>query len=505
MAKSKSAALKGGSAKDFSGGPNLRDAASQITANECIDSFNITFDERGGASSRLGYARYNSTVYHASDLIRNQFWSGIVDTVIVQCGAKLYLGTSNTVNKTFATTARAVFAEFNGKIYAGHPVDGLFHSTDAVTWTAVADADRPTTCVAIAVWQNKLWVVPANSDTVYWSSAGDGTSWVNTDFNALREKDNEPLVGLHISSGQDVLGRPGLLAFKQESTYRINNSTTGAYDTVDATVGAANHIAIVGVGPKVFAVSKRGIFWFQEGLAGMQNASDRLQPLWDPSQIDLTQLDLFAAGRKRNRAVFSLPRTGSTANDLSLELHPDQAWIAPGSNAMSCYTVSTGAAEVLYGGHPTTTGRLYAIDSGGLDDSADIDWRLQTQWFNLNNGFGASVWQIRLHGRGEGTLTVMRNYASSGGDDRAFDLTTDPILYDSGLLYDSGETYFVPKFQETTAVFSIGRLRQMSLKFAGSSDSTVEAPQLLGQVANPRVGEFALYAVEWLHSPLGLS
>jgi hypothetical protein len=68
--------------------------------------------------------------------------------------------------------------------------------------------------------------------------AGDPTAG-RDDFNKLWEKDQQAIVALHIGSGQDILGKPGLLAFKQESTYRINDSGDGAYTTVDATVGAA--------------------------------------------------------------------------------------------------------------------------------------------------------------------------------------------------------------------------------------------------------------------------
>src|SRR5262249_44855787 len=159
------------------------------------------------------------------------------------------------------------------------------------------------------------------------------------------------IVALHIGSGQDIQGRPGLLAYKQESTYRIHDANTGAYTTVDATVGAAGSRAVVGVGAKVYSIGKRGIFWYREDQQGLVDAAGRLKPLWR-DQTNLAQLSLWAAGRKGNRAFFSLTRAGSTANDLALELHTEQGWIAPRTDAMSCYATSTGASETLYGGSP---------------------------------------------------------------------------------------------------------------------------------------------------------
>lgn len=498
--------MKEGAAKDFSGGPNIRDAATELQQNECVDAFNVTFDERGGVASRLGYAKFNSSAFGSAVTV-NTFWSKTVGVLVTQTGTKLYLGTSTSSVKTFTTSERVTFAELATFVIACHPTDGLFTSTDCTTWTAVADADAPKgTC--LAVWQNKLFVGGIADAKVQWSNIGDPTAWTATDFNKLREIDSQVVVALHVGSGQDILGRPGLLAFKRESTYRLNDASTGAYETVDATVGCASAVAVTGVGSKVIAISKRGIFWWQEGLQGMQNASDRFLPLWDPvtPQVNLAQIDLWCAGRKGNRAVFSLTRAGSTANDLSIEFHPEQDWLAPGSNAMSCYATSAGTVEATYGGHPTTVGQVYQLDSGGTDDGTAITGLFQTRWFELSGGFLASVWQIRLQGRGTGNIAVRTDYASGGGTTQPFDLSgSTTVTYDSGLHYDSGVAYYVPAFQTTEPLFSIGVCRQMSLRFTFTVSSTATGQQVLGTGTAPTVGAFGLYGLEWLYAQLGLA
>jgi hypothetical protein len=236
------------------------------------------------------------------------------------------------------------FAELNSRVIACHPTDGLFTSTDGITWTAVATRTRRK-APASRLAEQALRRLPRRLGR--WSAATDPTNWTATDFNKLWEKDQQAIVALHIGSGQDILGKPGLLAFKQESTYRIDDSATGAYETIDATVGAAGALAVVGVGSKVLTISKRGIFWWREDQVGWSNASDRFLPLWDPDQVNLGSSSLWCAGRKGNRAIFSLTRFGSTANDLALEYSPDQQWLAPGSDAMSCYATSTGAASAV--------------------------------------------------------------------------------------------------------------------------------------------------------------
>jgi hypothetical protein len=494
--------LKGDQLRDFSGGPNIRDAPPELGANECLDAWNVSFDERGGVNSRLGYVKDNATPF-SGGLVKNQFWSSLLAAKITQAGASLYLGTTNTARKTFTTSELVTFGEMNSLVVACHPTDGLFTSTDGITWTAVADPDAPKgTCVA--VWQGKVFV-GQTTGKVSWCVAGDATNWVATDFNKLWEKDQQAIVAMHIGSGQDIKGLPGLLCFKQESVYRINDSTTGAYTTIDATVGAAGALAVVGIGSKVISISKRGIFWWREDQLGMVDASDRFSPLWR-DQTNLAQQPLWCAGRKGNRAFFSFTRAGSTANDLALEYHTEQNWIAPRSDAMSCYTTATAATNTVYGGSPTVSGQTYQLESGGTDDGVAISWRFQTRWVEPNSGFNASVWQSRIHGRGAGTITIRRDYASAGGDGQPFDLTGISNSYDSGLFYDtSGLYYSEPTYQNTQAFYSMGVCRQFSLIFSGSSSTTYTAAQVLGAGTNPQIGYFGLYSIEWLYVQLGLS
>lgn len=494
--------LKGGVLRDFSGGPNVRDAASELAQNEVADSWNVTFDERGGSSSRLGYAKENSTPF-SGGVVKNQFWSSILGAKVTQAGAVLYLGTTNTARKTFTTSELTTFTETNSLVVACHPTDGLFTSADGITWTAVADPDAPKgTCVFL--WQGKVYVGGPNGK-LSWSVAGDPTSYVATDFNKVWEKDQTAIVALHVGSGQDAVGKPGLVVFKQESFYRVNDASTGAYVTLDASVGAAGALAVVGVGSKVCFVGKRGIYWWREGMEEAVNASDKYLPLWDGGQVAFAQQALWAAGRKQNRAHFSLTRFGSTANDLAFEFHSEQGWLAPRSDAMSCYTTSTGSTETLYGGSPTVSGQNYTLDTTGADDGTAISWRIQTRWIEPNSGFQNSLWQVRIHGRGAGTITFRKDYASAGGDAQPFDLTTTGITYDSGLHYDTGEHYSEPTFQETQTFYSLGLARQFSVLLSGSSSTTYSATQVLGTGTNPTVGYFALYGLEFLYVPLGLS
>lgn len=487
---------------DFSGGVNVRDAQRALAANESPDAWNVTGDERGGVGSRLGYEKHNATAF-GGGFVKNAHFSGILNNLVTQAGASLYLGTTNTARKTFTTAARCVFADFNGKVYAGHPVDGLWHTTDGVTWTKVADLDCPATVVAIAVWQEQLYVVPANSNQFWWSDPLDGTAWTSTNFNTVGEKDDEPLVALAGAGGVDVAGVQGLLAFKRESTYRIVDSEAGAYYTLDTAVGAASALSVVSVARRVVVLNQHGIYW-TDGAGPMRSAGDREEPLWRPDQIAYDQLDLFAAGKKGNRVYLSLARAGSTAVDLALEFHPEQGWIYPRSDAMACYTTHGDGDEKLLGGSPTMSGQVYELLSGGTDDGAAIVSWFQIRWFEPAAGYLVSVPRAIIRGRGEGNVIVRKDFEIVGGDSYPFDLDAATQAWDSGLFWDSGLVWDEGvTYENSQDLYSIGAGRYFAFRVEATTTTTKTGPDIFGGGTGPVAGAWALYALDLEFVQLG--
>ena len=489
--------------RDASGGLNVRDAAVALGANESPDSYNVTLDERGGVGKRLGYEKSNSTAF-GGGIVKNVFFWEAGGNKITQAGASLYKDNDTAAFKTFTTAARCGMADFLGKLYMIHPVDGLF-TYDGATVAAVADPDAPKGDVLLP-WQGKLFAAgnPTNKARVAWSSIADGTLWATADFNDLREKDGEKVVSLDLSSGGDDLGRQGLVACKRESTYRIHDSTTGAYVTLDASIGAASALATVNLLGRIYAISEHGIF-STDGTSAMQEESERLRPLFTAGRINLAQLDLFAAGTIGDRAYFSLPQAGAGANNLAYEFHPKQRWIVPRSDAMSCYATYGLNDEYLIGGSPTVTGQVYRLNKGGSDDGAVITSLWQTRWFEPSDGMLAAMIELQILGRTEGTatLTVRKDYDASGGEQRTLDIG-DPIgSWDSGLLWDDGHLWGPTKLQEYQRVHSLGTCRAFSLIIEETSSLVGTGTQYLRQGTAPEVGAWSVYGFDLKYVPLG--
>lgn len=487
---------------DFSGGLNLRDAPSELANNETPDCWNVTLNERGGVEKRLGYAKKNVSPYTTSSAPQNEYvWLG---TRITQCGADLFKNDGTMSVKTFSTAARAGFAEFGSSVYAIHPVDGIFASTDAATWAHVAGSPAGT---CLEPWQNRLLAGgdPSNGPRLYASAIGDATDWtVGTGhgwYNDIREHDSQPIVAIKSASGIDIAGKPGVIVCKGQSSYRVNDSNTGSYQTISTTVGAASAISVVNLFDQTFILSPTGVY-HTNGVNALTLASGKLQPLFTPTGVAFDQAALFCAGRKGDRVHFSLPRAGSTANDLHLEYHPAMGWIVAGSDAMSCYATDTTNGEKLYGGSPTVHGQVYELGVGGNDDGAAITCRYQTKWIAPEGGIECRFRRLRVFSRGSFSLYVKRNFDVGQGDQSSVLSQTTGMVWGTGVW---GTDVWGPGNYEASQDFwSLGTGTYVSFVFSETSTMTSTAPQLLDTGTAPTIGAFAVYGLGLQFIPLSL-
>jgi hypothetical protein len=487
--------------EDFSGGLNIRDAANQLAANETPDCYNITLDERGGAGKRLGMIKYNGSPFQAA-LISNKFYWPSGQNEITQCGDKLYKDTGASF-KTFTTTERCGMCDFKGLLIFIHPTDGLF-KYDGTTVTAIAAGPKGNT---ITSWQNKLWAAgdptAGAKPRVYFCAAGDETSWPGTNFVDLREKDTEAVVCLTGASGIDVSGRPGLLAYKKRSLYRIFDSSTGAFQTLDTQIGAAGPLAVTNGYQRTVALGEKGIWW-TDGVGPMRPASSKLDPLFAPAFINFAKLDLVAAGAKGTRMYFSLPRAGSTANDLELEYHPLQGWIVANSSAASCYATYGKDDEKLLVGSPTVNGQAYERFKGGSDDGAAITSRFQTRWVAPTSGHPCRIARVRISGRGTVPVDVLIDYSPNTIENFVFVANAGGALYDAGSsLYDSS-VYAQQNFQDSQDFPLNDVINAISLVFRETSSVSATGQPILGSGAAPELGAWGAYQISFSYRPLGL-
>src|SRR3990172_8316488 len=276
----------------FDGGPNLRDAPTEVAANETPDCMNVTLDERGGAESRLGLLKLN-----AASLLPGTpaflSYSTVADALLAYISTRLGLGrlykstdggaTWTEVTWTpgpplFTAGAQAAIVDFKNRVVLVSTFDGVysFPSDLALPTRTVGGAANMEEVrgSAIAVWQNKLWVTgdvredaTHSQARVWFSNAGNEQLWtVASAFVDIRDVDTKPCTAVGAGTGMDVTGKPTLLVFKETSTYRMNDPATGAYTTLHSKgAGAASNNAIAANLGRICSINREGI-WVTDGL-----------------------------------------------------------------------------------------------------------------------------------------------------------------------------------------------------------------------------------------------
>lgn len=495
----------------FAGGLNLRDDLLDLAPSESPNLWNVTMDEAGGVLKRNGYSRWNASA--ASNVFTFAYYSKLLGLLFwySQSDGKLYSDPGTgvlTLRKTFTTGSPIQIVDFVGKAYAIHPADGLFSSSDGVTWAAVTAASGSVPKGSLLlVWQNKLWV---SGDTaavvrVYFCAPGDATKWASADgagFVDIRDKDDAPVVCLFGGSGVDFQSKPSLLVFKEDSFYRIVDSVTGAYVSLDGKVGAASANSVVTVYGKILFLSKRGVHE-TNGVSGAVSVTEKLAPLFSSSRINFGKQTQFCAGYRGDRVYFSLTRAGSTTNDLAIEYHPLLGWATVNSNAMGCYVTYATATEKLLGASPTVAGRAYELLLTGGDDGAAIKSWFVTKPSQPAGGMRARLQALRVNGRGNFDVSVIPDFATAGQRSSLMigastGAVWDVDKWDIGVWATSvtqGDADLHPRV--TGKAFQI-RIDETSTK-------TTSEPAFLDAGAGRTVGAWALYGLLSRYTPLGLS
>jgi len=481
---------------DFSGGLNTRDSASELQKNEFPDSMNVTIDERGAIQKRLGYEkRYASAL--GSGLVSNEYFWKSRGALISQIGTGMHKDNA-AAYLNWSTSARVGIAEYLGNLYMIHPVDGV-KKYDGTTVTTVSTSIKGDSC---ASWQNRLWTNDAtNVDRVNWTDIGTDT-FGGTNFNSIREKDSARIVNLSGASGVDISGRPGLLVFKADSTYRIYDSTNGAYNTIDATIGTASNISTAAMYGRVYSIHPRGIY-YTDGINPMIEASQKIENFFHRSRINHDRPDLYCAGRAADRFWFSVPDAAATANTISLELHPLGGWIVPHTMAASAFaTVGNSSADMIFGS-PTVNGRIYNSHSTGADDTANIASYFQSRWIEPDFGNKVRIRRLRMIGSGEFNAALYKNYESGQSLRTVLNEFEQPNIgiYDTST-YDSTAVYGPSQFQGISDHWSIGVVRSLSVRIDETSQLTQEGRPIIG-VSTGTVGAWSLSHMSLMAIDLG--
>jgi hypothetical protein len=488
--------------RNFSGGLNTRDSASELGEHEFPFSSNVTLDERGGIQKRLGYeARYAA---HGSGLTSNGFDWETKGYLVTQVGATMHVN-GGAAFHTWTTSDRCGMTEFLGNLVMIHPVDGT-RVYDGTTVTTPTNPVNGNTC---ATWQNRVWFGgdPASPSRLSYSDIGSVNRTSVNQFNDIREKDSALITCMGGASGQDIQGRPGLIVCKSASSYRVHDPNTGAYTTIDTNIGCGSNVGMISAYGRTYVASVHGIY-STDGLEAMREESQLIDNVFHPERINQSRPDLFAAGRWQDRLRFSYPKAGETFNSLAFELHPIQNWVVSHTDAASWYVSLGRGATSLVMGSPTVNGMVYNGYSGGSDNGVAITSKFQTRWMEPARGYKARIRRIRFTGRGIFNATVLQDFErTQSGITLPVAIVGDEAIYDDpGAVYDDPDTIYGPtRFQGKQDFYSIGVMRQLSIKIEETSSLTHEGREILEGGSLPEEGAWGLAFASVLAIDLGIT
>lgn len=178
--------LVGDQQDGFGGGVNRTADESQLAPNEVRRAENAVLTEYGAAVKRGGSRRLNASALNSTNAIQNGFaWrkdDGSAEELVI-CGGKLLTATYGTPPVTFTdegafvassgTPSFAAFRDGSGEcVYVAD--GGPLNKWDGTT--ATANLSSTPNATQVAVYNQRLYGITGDSQTLYWSTINNGDS-----------------------------------------------------------------------------------------------------------------------------------------------------------------------------------------------------------------------------------------------------------------------------------------------------------------------------------------
>jgi hypothetical protein len=439
----------------FDGGLNTRDSVNSLSIRETPEAINFRVEERGALGLRKG-------VFNFSDLPGDS-------------GQKAHIFFSPTLNKWFCIRQKTSPANMT-LYWKAADLSGSWTSlgnllTDGNSGGAVSWADWPGTTPymflsighqnggvwfydgttltkeggltggisSLQVWQNRLWgcgyfdtTTPGKFKTrLVASKIGDPTLWSPAAGGLqveIRDKDAEPLMTMGIASG-------ALIIFKRRSAYRVNNSDTGAYTTIDPAVGSKGYRSIISLHGGIYTWGEGGIYAWDGNGPGV-NIGDKVKPT-----IEFNTSQEIAAGEYNGNAIFTYPENGSSVNNAYLEIDPVQGWIMkhkfPNSAKDDVHSLANKNEELWAAIRDGDDLVRMFWNTEGSDDNSIFSGTYRTPWIQPEGGRNCHLQKIEIGASIDylGVQTtlkfrVYKNFDRSSYDE--YDITAAALAGDAG-------------------------------------------------------------------------
>ena len=483
--------------RNNNGGLNIRLPAQLIEDSEATIANNVFFDTSGAIQKRSGWGKLISSAVPTSNnligLFQGAFVSAgvIVRYVIATDGVTVYYWNGSSwsnitggLSLTTSNSAIVSFVEMNGYVIA---YDGInspwkWNTTGNISTLAVSGA-APVGNIGI-VYSNYLWFSgdPGNPNRLYYSAAGDPTTWVSTSYiDVPAVFDGDQITGLAILYGD-------LIIFKRYSIYILRGTDPNSFTLIknNSSIGCVSPYSVVAVNNFIYFVSDKGLYVVN--LSNNKQVCYNVEPRY--SQAVNNQLQGGALYRNRiqsqhyryrNQVWVAIDATtnGQDHHDRIM-VHDYYNSNKAGDPAVSEYTVSTAteaapsimADYVASSGSPLVMASFYDkyvyyynegsfTDVQGASSTYAVKSNWQSKYFGGEDDFGwKSIRFIYTAGNlsGSGLSIKINNTVNIASSASSVTFTPTP------------GTFFNGKGAVASSVLNMGRFFQFGFLSTGTSD-----------------------------------
>lgn len=498
----------------FDGGMNIRDAITQLSGNECRKLENGLLDERGGFSKRLGCLSKGTFGSSGHRVLSSYVFYkvGATPQLIIHTtnGDILYTNNPDAVTITWSTlvsgkstTDPYSFETFNSKLYMSNGVDD-YASWDGSTYTAFPSAPKGK---YLRLWKDTMWVsgIAATPDRVWASDPGNAESFGVASWVDIAKGDGDQIIAL----ASDGLF---LIVGKRNRAMTIYDPVTFANRVVDFEKGFESHFSVAQFEGIIYYVSRRGICqWL--GDTPSRIISGKIDPLFDPSILNLGALDRCWAYTHENRIGWAFPEIGSSINTFQLEYYPR---LVDRNNSVGPFAIHRMPANQLVKWRSGSVERLFATSNiankvyqafadTGQDDGVTFSTIAETGALDFSRPTVTKyVRRMRVLGRGQFTLLMLKNFRIDINKTIPIDMSSGVDLWSSGETWGSdnwGPDFLLKEQKIHPDVYA----RFLTLRFTDSdTDTGTKAVPLGSKEYRLGAGEWAVYGYNLDATVLGV-
>jgi len=334
-----------------------------------------------------------------------------------------------------STTVPMGFETFNAKCYMGDGVSN-YASWDGTTYTTFASAPKGR---LLRVWKDTMWVsgIPGFPDRTYSSNPGDAETFGVSAWIDMGKGDGDSSVALATDGFF-------LIFSKREKIYVVYDPVTFANRIADPEKGSESHFSWVHFDAQLYFISRRGVCQWR-GDAPAIPISLKVDPIFQPSILNLNALSNVYGYAYENRIGWALPEVGQVLPTFQLEYYPR---LIPKAGQFGPFMfqrmpasvfvkVRSASSERLYAAHNNSNEFLWLFSTSGTDAGVTFQSLMETGMIDLGARDRTKyIRRIRILGRGKFQLQVLRNFET--GSYRTFNVD---LTAGSADVWGGGDTW----------------------------------------------------------------